>query len=118
MRKGELAPPSGPTAAVDALSLRHALFWIAVAFSSFQIITAAYSPLPSQIVRAVHVGFLTLMVFGIEAERTAGSGWSAKRLLAWLAGAVAFALSFYHWIFQADLIQRSGEPTALDLAVG
>jgi hypothetical protein len=33
------------------------LFWIAVVFSAFQVATAAYPVLPSQIVRAVHVGF-------------------------------------------------------------
>jgi TRAP-type uncharacterized transport system fused permease subunit len=47
-----------------------ALFWIAVAFSAFQIITAMFSPLPSQIVRSVHVGFLMLMVFGVSATLT------------------------------------------------
>ncbi|HET9469896.1 MAG TPA: TRAP transporter fused permease subunit, partial [Usitatibacter sp.] len=30
----------------------------------------------------------------------------------------AFVLGFYHWVFEADLIQRAGDPTALDLAVG
>ena len=40
-----------------------ALFWVAVAFSTFQIVTAAFSPLSSTVVRAVHVGFLLLVTF-------------------------------------------------------
>ncbi len=31
-----------------------ALFWVAIAFSVFQIVTAAFSPLSSSVVRAVH----------------------------------------------------------------
>ncbi len=42
-----------------------ALFWIAVAFSAFQIVTATFSLLPSQIVRSAHVGFLLIVVFGV-----------------------------------------------------
>ena len=43
------------------------LFLIGILFSAFQIITASFSPLSSTIVRAVHVGFLMLMTFGIAA---------------------------------------------------
>lgn len=40
------------------------LFYIAIAFSVFQVITAAHLlDLPSQILRAVHVGFLGLLGF-------------------------------------------------------
>ncbi|MGZ9033300.1 MAG: TRAP transporter permease [Rhodospirillales bacterium] len=100
---------------VDVFAPGRPLFWIALAFCAFQIVTAAYSPLPSQIVRAVHVGFLTLTVFGIaagHADRT------AARALLWLAGLLSFALAFYHWLFQGELILRAGDPSALDLAVG
>src|SRR3954469_21920351 len=47
------------------------LFWLAGAFSTFQIITATFSPLPSQVVRSMHVGFLLVMVFGVAATLTA-----------------------------------------------
>jgi TRAP-type uncharacterized transport system fused permease subunit len=40
-----------------------ALFYVALLFSVFQIITAAFHPVSSQILRAVHVGFLLLVVF-------------------------------------------------------
>ncbi len=95
------------------------LFWIAVIFCAFQIVTSAYSPLPSQIVRAIHVGFLILTVFGIAAEQEVEAKRGiASRLLLWAAGALAFALAFYHWIYQGELILRAGDPSLLDLAVG
>ena len=39
-----------------------ALFAVALLFSIFQIITAAFHPVSTQVLRAVHVGFLLLMV--------------------------------------------------------
>ena len=62
------------------------LFWIAVAFSAFQIATAAHViDLPSQIVRAVHVGFLLLLGMPIAAaSRGAGPFGTA---LAWTIAA-------------------------------
>jgi TRAP transporter 4TM/12TM fusion protein len=92
------------------------LFLIAIAFSAFQIVTAAFSPWSSQVVRAAHVGFLLLLVFGVF------QGWNAKSparpLIAWPLAIVGFVLAFYHWIFEADLIQRAGDPTTLDIVVG
>ncbi|MBX8827588.1 hypothetical protein HBA93_18435, partial [Ochrobactrum sp. SFR4] len=55
------------------------LFAIAVAFSVFQLWTAAYSPLPSQVVRSVHGGFLLLLLFGLYAN--AAPQGSFKKLL-------------------------------------
>ncbi|HVZ52793.1 MAG TPA: TRAP transporter fused permease subunit, partial [Pseudolabrys sp.] len=91
------------------------LFWIAVAFSTFQIVTATFSPLPSQIVRSVHVGFLMIMVFGVAATLT---GRHAPKLALWALGIVGFALGFYHWVFYEDLITRAGDPNTMDIAVG
>jgi TRAP transporter 4TM/12TM fusion protein len=92
-----------------------ALFWIAVAFSAFQIITATFSPLPSQIVRSVHVGFLMWMVFGVAATLT---NRRASKLVLWVIGLAGFVLGLYHWIFYNDLILRAGDPDKVDIAVG
>src|SRR5690606_38553192 len=55
------------------------VFWIAVSFSLFQLWTAAYGSLASQIVRAMHVGFLLLLGFALlanlRATTTAGKVW-------------------------------------------
>ncbi|MFA6267408.1 MAG: TRAP transporter permease [Pseudolabrys sp.] len=91
------------------------LFWIAVAFSAFQIITAMFSPLPSQIVRSVHVGFLMIVVFGVTATLT---DRRAAKLVYWTIGIVGFVLGLYHWVFYNDLILRAGDPSTLDVAVG
>ncbi len=108
----------GQSGAADLFGPRRPLFWIAIAFSSFQLVTAAYSPLASQIVRAVHVGFLMLMVFGLAAEMAGRGRWSGARVMFWLAGAAAFVLAFYHWVFEAELILRAGNPSGADMAVG
>ncbi|WP_114649047.1 TRAP transporter permease [Pseudothauera hydrothermalis] len=92
-----------------------ALFLIAIAFSAYQIIVAAYHPLSSQVVRAIHVGFMLLMSFALL------QNWLPRRqvpALAWPVGLIAFGLAFYHWIFEAELIVRAGDPTPLDIVVG
>ncbi|MBI1904921.1 MAG: TRAP transporter permease [Rhodocyclales bacterium] len=92
------------------------LFLIAVAFSTFQIITAAFSPISSQVVRAIHVGFLMLLTFGIAAAVRPRQDLQA--MLLWLIGLTGFVLAFYHWVFEGELILRAGDPTDTDLVVG
>ena len=119
MRNGE--PPQSAAAPDPATGLFAAgkpLFAVAVIFCTFQIITAAYSPLPSQIVRALHVGFLLLMVFGMVAEGAFNRRGTASRVLAWAAGGLAFLLALYHWWFESALILRAGDPSSLDITVG
>ncbi len=88
-----------------------ALFWVAIIFSTFQIVTAAFSPLSSSVVRAVHVGFLLLVTFALHPPfRNKGLGW--------LIGAAAFVAGLYHWVFEAELVLRAGEMTNADMVVG
>ena len=94
-----------------------AVFAIAVAFSVFQIWTAAFNPLSSLVVRSVHVGFLLLMTFALFGFRSHGERRSVP-WHDWLLGMTGFALALYHYVFEADLIQRSGDPTMTDLVVG
>ncbi len=91
------------------------LFAIAVAFSAFQLWTAAYAPLPSQVVRSVHVGFLMLLLFGLVAN---SDPRAAGRVFWWGLGLAGFAIGFYHWVFYRDLILRAGLPSEADLVVG
>ncbi len=99
--------------------MNRAIFWIALMFSSFQLITAAFSPLSSQVVRTVHVGFVLLMIFTLyppleEHPRLAGLG----RVLGWVIGMTGFIFSLYHWVFEADLTQRAGELIPMDWVIG
>ncbi len=89
----------------------------AIAFSIYQLYTAAFSPLSSLVMRSLHVGFLLLLTFLLF---PAWRGASRRRIAwyDWLLGFTGFGLAFYHWIFEVDLILRSGTPTTADLIVG
>jgi TRAP transporter 4TM/12TM fusion protein len=91
-------------------------YLIAIAFSAFQLWTAAYGTLPSQVVRAMHVGFLLLLGFALIANLRAKSPVMSAVL--WALGAAGFLTGLYNWLFYAELIQRSGFPTTPDLVVG
>ncbi|MFO1146956.1 MAG: TRAP transporter permease [Alsobacter sp.] len=93
-----------------------ALFAVALAFSTFQIATSLYAILPTQVLRAVHVGFLVLVGAGLIANHKAPGG--ALRTAGWMIGAVGFAVGLYQWIFYIDLVNRAGDLTSTDLAVG
>ncbi len=93
------------------------LFWVAVAFSAFQIATAAHLvDMPSQVVRAIHVGFLGLLGFPLLALlHRRGPG---LRAAGWAMAALAVGVAGYQWIEYAPLIMRAGDPLPLDTGVG
>ncbi|QPC89877.1 TRAP transporter permease [Mesorhizobium sp. INR15] len=93
-----------------------AAFLIAVAFSVFQIYVAAYGSIPSQVVRAMHVGFLLLLGFGLIANLRTKS--AAAKAIFWALGLLGFGTGLYNWVFYTDLIRRSGFLTTPDLVVG
>ncbi|MBZ9870936.1 TRAP transporter permease [Mesorhizobium sp. BR1-1-9] len=93
-----------------------AAFAIAVAFSVFQIYVAAYGSIPSQVVRAMHVGFLLLLGFALIANLRAKS--VPAKTLFWALGVLGFGTGLYNWVFYTDLIRRSGFLTVPDLVVG
>ncbi|WP_313952558.1 TRAP transporter permease [Accumulibacter sp.] len=92
------------------------VFYVAILFSVFQLVTAAFSPLSSTVVRAVHVGFLLLLTFLIHPWR--GGAQAGTSLLSKAVGFGAFALGMYHWVFEAELVQRAGEMSDADMVVG
>ena len=113
---GEHFEEHGKQRTLSGWALR-AVMAAALVFSTFQLVVAAFSPLSSQVTRSLHVGFLLLLTFLLYPATKKGK---LDRIAWWDAtlGVAAFALGFYHWIFEADLIQRAGEPTATDLAIG
>ena len=94
-----------------------ALYWLALIFSSFQIATAAHIiDLPSQIVRAVHVGFLLALVFPLLS--VARSDGPFKRTLSWAAMGLAVLVAAYQWLEYNALILRAGDPNQADMVIG
>jgi TRAP transporter 4TM/12TM fusion protein len=114
-----IVDPENPTAGMAQLTgfAARAVFTVGLVFSLFQIYTAAFSPLSTIALRSFHVGFLLLLTFLLF-------GWKQGQVRRnipwydWLIGLGAFALSFYHWVFESELIQRSGDPSMADLVVG
>jgi TRAP transporter 4TM/12TM fusion protein len=123
MSTRELAKPE--EAAFDETGVKRVLAgWAAIAvaavafaFSAYQLVVAAYAPLSSLPTRSIHVGFLLALAFLIHPI----AGWADRHRIAWydlLLAIIGFAIGLYHLVFEADLIQRAGDPSFADLAVG
>ena len=91
------------------------LFYVALLFSVFQIVTAAFAPVSSQVLRAVHVGFLLWVVFLSYPAFGRARPWQP---LAWILSLAGITTALYQWFFEADLVQRSGDLTSADMVVG
>ncbi|MGO4836824.1 TRAP transporter large permease subunit, partial [Rhizobiaceae sp. 2RAB30] len=91
-------------------------FTVAVLFSAFQLYTAAYGNLPSQVIRAMHVGFLLLLGFGLLANLKTKS--TTGKALLWVLGVLGFLTGIYNWVFYEALLRRTGFLTTGDLVVG
>lgn len=93
------------------------LFWLAVAFSAFQLAIAAHLiDLPSQVVRAVHVGFLLSLGFPLL---TRSKRWGALgRMLGYTLAAAGVAVAAYQWVDYTELLLRAGDLEARDIVVG
>ncbi len=93
------------------------LFWIAFIFSTFQISTAAHLiDFPSQVTRAIHVGFLILLIFPLIAIGRRAT--LPVKTLAWILALSGVAVAGYQWIEYNDLILRAGDPNTIDIAFG
>src|SRR3954462_10999663 len=90
---------------------------VALAFSSYQLIIAAFAPLSSLPTRWIHVGFLlalSVLIHPISAQADRTRIAVHDGLLA----LVAFSFALYHLVFESALIQCSGDPSVADLPVG
>lgn len=89
----------------------------ALAFSAYQITVAAFHPFSSLIIRALHVSFLVFLIFMLYPATKRGRKEQSIPWYDLLLSFFGFALGFYHLVFEADLIERSGDPTTMDLFV-
>ncbi|HSF62769.1 MAG TPA: TRAP transporter permease [Paracoccaceae bacterium] len=93
------------------------LFWVAVAFSVFQILTAAHLvDMASQVARAFHVGFLMLLGFPLLA--LARGSAAPLRALAWGMAGLGVAVAAYQWWEYVPLLMRAGDPLPRDIVMG
>ena len=98
-------------------SLGRALFWLAVVFSLFQIATAAHLiDMPSQIARALHVGFLMALGFPLLAAVKARGPLARAAVFALAAAGVVVAL--YQTLEYTELLLRAGDPLPRDIWIG
>ena len=93
------------------------LFYIAIAFSSFQLLTAAHIiDVPSQVLRAVHVGFLGLLgfplVLAIKKKKI------FFKIIVWCIAIVSIAVATYQIVEYKPLILRAGDPIQMDIVFG
>jgi TRAP transporter 4TM/12TM fusion protein len=93
------------------------LYGIAVAFSLFQIATAAHLiDMPSQLVRSTHVAFLLLLGFPLVAANVRkGAFYTAG---AWALATAGVAVAVYQYVEYEPLILRAGDLITMDLYVG
>nr|WP_099867813.1 TRAP transporter permease [Pararhizobium haloflavum] len=82
------------------------VFLIAIAFSAYQLWFAAYHLLPSQTARAMHVGFVLLLGFGLLSSLKGGA--LPLRIALWTAGILGFLGGLYYLVFYEELILREG----------
>ena len=93
------------------------LFYIAIAFSSFQLLTAAHIiDVPSQILRSVHVGFLGLLGFPLVLAIKKKNIFF--KIIGWCIALVSVAVATYQIIEYKPLILRSGDPIPMDIVFG
>lgn len=114
---GEQAGAAALAAPFAANREGFALFLIAIAFSAFQLITAAHLVnLSSQVIRSTHVGFLILLALPLIAAATGSA--RPVRMIAWGLGLLGVAVALYQWVFYEDLLLRSGDLNQLDIWLG
>jgi TRAP transporter 4TM/12TM fusion protein len=88
----------------------------AMLVAAFELVALFTGTLPNQVLRTLHVGFLCLVSCGLLAN-DAGVG-RLNRIGLWLMGLIGFGVGLYHWAFYKDLVNRAGELTDADMAVG
>jgi TRAP transporter 4TM/12TM fusion protein len=71
---------------------------------------------PSQVVRALHVGFLSLVAGAMIANHRATT--PSLRAVGWAIGLVGFVVGLYHWGLYYDLVNRAGDLTLADRVIG
>jgi TRAP transporter 4TM/12TM fusion protein len=92
----------------------HAFGFLAV-LGAVELVAEFAGGVPSQVVRSVHVGFLTLLGGAMLANSFENP---LLKTGMWVIGVLGFLVGFYQWQFYLPLIDRSGFLNEMDLVVG
>ncbi|MFN6961531.1 MAG: TRAP transporter permease [Rhodocyclaceae bacterium] len=95
-----------------------AVSMVALAFSTYQLVVAAFHPFSSLVTRSFHVGFLLALTFLLYPSFRHGARLSKVGAGDTALAIGAFLLCGYQWLYEGELIQRAGDPTTADLWVG
>jgi len=93
------------------------VYWIAVAFSCFQLYTGLLGAYPAQIQRSIHLSFAFALVFLLYPFRTK----TAENRLRWhhyLFAVFAVGIGLYLTFNYTRLMETAGDYTKLDMLVG
>ncbi len=91
---------------------------IALAWSGFQLYTAGAGALPAIHQRSIHLAFALLLCFFLSAARLRLLGRHWEMRVSLLLAVLAPLTALYLTVFHQQLVERVGDPTALDVAVG
>ncbi len=94
------------------------LFYIAIAFSVFQVVTAAHLlDLPSQILRAVHVGFLGLLALPLVCALKKKNKF--LKIISWIGGLLSlFSCNLSNMFSMTLLLIRTSDLLLIDIVFG
>lgn len=93
------------------------LFYIAITFSVFQVVTAAHLlDLPSQILRAVHVGFLGLLALPLVCVLKKKNKF--LKIISWAGGLLSFFVAIYQTVQYDALLIRTTDLMLIDVFFG
>src|SRR5690606_39003169 len=93
-----------------------AAYTIAIVFALFELWTAAYGMLRSQVVRGMHVAFRLLVRSARRVDL--GARTSVSRSFFWALGVAGFLTGVYNWGLYVDIRRRTGFLPTPALLVG
>lgn len=93
------------------------VYWVAVAFSCFQVYTAMFGAYPAQIQRSVHLSFAFVLVFLLYPFRTR-TAVNRLRVRDYLFAAFAAWIGVYLTVNYVRLMETAGDYTRADMVVG
>lgn len=91
--------------------------WIAIAWSLFQLYSAIFGALPSQLHRSIHLGFALTLAYLVYPRRKVDYRKHIP-IYDYILCILGVVVAGYWVVEYSNLLYRAGEPTRLDLVIG